>query len=659
MTELILNEAHYTRLIREEIPEAKRFLWIATADLKDLHVAGPGKRFVPFVSVLATLVRAGVEVRLVHAKEPGPRFRADFDRYPELIESENFERVLCPRMHAKVVIVDGVLAYLGSANLTAAGYRHNIELAMVADLGPACLFPNPVLTALADELASYLDLVPGLTPDVPARQQAARLLQQFRARISAQKTQRTGVLVAYAPSNDGARPLDALPQVWSGAHPLKATQVSAFWDADDPTVLAAVSKLLTGRPAADRRHRVAVTIGPAGEISFPRDRRTQVDEVVELGPLDTNIRTLHAKALVFQSSQWIAALIGSSNHTIAGLGLGKGSARRHRELNVWMGASLGSKEGKALRNLIPCGKEVSLDAGYEAPEDEDEPDHVATLPPFFQLCRLSKTGDTWQLHLTFDGSIPPKEWRVSLPNGKVLLDSHAWGASDRGTSFVQPIDPEQLPMFLDVTWEGSQATWVVVADDRHDLPPGLGLSDLPSAQLLDALATGKTVARVLREKLERDAIASTTGVPTGIVTDPLKRFDSRSSLLRRGRALASALAVLEARLARPITTLDALDARLSGPLGPLFIADRLVTELREGAQPRAETLFTLAEIALSISRVPWVQAMQYINMAEGMARVRNVLEALDDHRIRIGPDPVDLAQYAARAIKEAKACINF
>jgi phosphatidylserine/phosphatidylglycerophosphate/cardiolipin synthase-like enzyme len=120
-TSLILNEAHYTRLIREEIPAAKRFLWIATADLKDLHVAGARGRFVPFVGVLAELVRAGVEVRLVHAKEPGPRFRADFDKHPELIESELFERVLCPRMHAKVVIIDGLVAYLGSANLTGAG----------------------------------------------------------------------------------------------------------------------------------------------------------------------------------------------------------------------------------------------------------------------------------------------------------------------------------------------------------------------------------------------------------------------------------------------------------------------------------------------------------------------------------------------------------
>jgi len=58
-------------------------------------------------------------VRLLHAKEPGPRFRQDFDRYPNLIDG--MERMLCPRVHFKSVIVDGRLAYSGSANLTGAG----------------------------------------------------------------------------------------------------------------------------------------------------------------------------------------------------------------------------------------------------------------------------------------------------------------------------------------------------------------------------------------------------------------------------------------------------------------------------------------------------------------------------------------------------------
>jgi phosphatidylserine/phosphatidylglycerophosphate/cardiolipin synthase-like enzyme len=138
MTELILNREHYTRLVAGEIPQASRFVWIATADLKDLHVAR-GKRFVPFLATLAELVARGVYIRLMHAKEPGPRFREDFDRYPELLHPELFERILCPRLHTKAVIIDGRKAYLGSANLTGAGigakndHRRNWEAGILTD----------------------------------------------------------------------------------------------------------------------------------------------------------------------------------------------------------------------------------------------------------------------------------------------------------------------------------------------------------------------------------------------------------------------------------------------------------------------------------------------------------------------------------------------
>ena len=137
-TRLVLNEATYQLVLKELVMEARRLLWIVTADIKDLYIED-GNDFVPFLKVLADKLREGVEIRLVHAKETGPTFREDFDRFPELVEAEGFERILCPRMHMKCVIADGRKAYVGSANLTGAGmgakspHRRNFEAGVVTE----------------------------------------------------------------------------------------------------------------------------------------------------------------------------------------------------------------------------------------------------------------------------------------------------------------------------------------------------------------------------------------------------------------------------------------------------------------------------------------------------------------------------------------------
>ena len=113
----VANEAHYAQVI-ERMRHVKKLLWIGTADIKDVYVA-EGRTSRPLLALLADLARRGVEIRLIHAKEPGPAFRADFDKYPALIEG--MERVLCPRVHFKIIIYDLQEAYVGSANLTGAG----------------------------------------------------------------------------------------------------------------------------------------------------------------------------------------------------------------------------------------------------------------------------------------------------------------------------------------------------------------------------------------------------------------------------------------------------------------------------------------------------------------------------------------------------------
>ncbi len=123
MLNYISNSGHYNEVLSRVI-HVKQSLWIGTADIKDLYIGEKGKT-VPFLAVLAKLIKKGVAVRLIHAKEPGPAFREDFDKYPALYDG--LERILCPRVHFKIMVFDDKEAYIGSANLTGAGIGMKAE----------------------------------------------------------------------------------------------------------------------------------------------------------------------------------------------------------------------------------------------------------------------------------------------------------------------------------------------------------------------------------------------------------------------------------------------------------------------------------------------------------------------------------------------------
>lgn len=150
MIKYIADKEHYTEVL-SRCAKVKHDIWIGTSDLKDLYVSR-GSGAVPFLSVLDGLLKRGVAVRLLHAKEPGEIFRADFDRYPGLWSK--LERKLCPRVHFKIMIFDCTVAYIGSANLTGAG------MGMKGEGGRN--FESGILTdelALVDAAADHLDSV--------------------------------------------------------------------------------------------------------------------------------------------------------------------------------------------------------------------------------------------------------------------------------------------------------------------------------------------------------------------------------------------------------------------------------------------------------------------------------------------------------------------
>lgn len=150
MITYIADTAHYNEVLRR-VSRTEHILWIGTADIKDLYVK-VGVSREPFLAVLDILVRRDVEIRLLHAKEPGPNFREDFDRYPALWSG--LKRKLCPRVHFKMMIFDCETAYIGSANMTGAGIgmksdgKRNFEAGILTDD-----------SGLVDAAADHLDSV--------------------------------------------------------------------------------------------------------------------------------------------------------------------------------------------------------------------------------------------------------------------------------------------------------------------------------------------------------------------------------------------------------------------------------------------------------------------------------------------------------------------
>lgn len=116
--ELVVDGAHYQRIVLEGICQARVSIDIATADFKAMMVPTPGRRHAEsIVAVLRKLAAKGVEIRLLHAGVPSSAALIELkDGLPA-----NLIIRRCPRLHAKTVIVDSRSMYLGSANLTGAG----------------------------------------------------------------------------------------------------------------------------------------------------------------------------------------------------------------------------------------------------------------------------------------------------------------------------------------------------------------------------------------------------------------------------------------------------------------------------------------------------------------------------------------------------------
>ena len=135
-----IEDADHYDVIVEALSRASVSLWIATANLKDVRLEAPigsaaraRRRYVSIAERFEDVRARGVELRVLHGGLPSKPFRETIGRRRPLAPVSAWLRQ-CPRVHLKMIAVDGSELYLGSANLTGAGMgakgagRRNFEL---------------------------------------------------------------------------------------------------------------------------------------------------------------------------------------------------------------------------------------------------------------------------------------------------------------------------------------------------------------------------------------------------------------------------------------------------------------------------------------------------------------------------------------------------
>lgn len=143
--QLVVDREHYDVVVKKVIEDAKVSVWIATANVKEMMVEAPigtvaraRGRYMSILDVLDGQAKRGVELRLLHAGTPSRAFAAELKRHPTLARGKLQVRQ-CPRVHLKLIAVDGRSLYLGSANFTGAGLgakgdgRRNFEMGILTD----------------------------------------------------------------------------------------------------------------------------------------------------------------------------------------------------------------------------------------------------------------------------------------------------------------------------------------------------------------------------------------------------------------------------------------------------------------------------------------------------------------------------------------------
>jgi hypothetical protein len=436
-----------------------------------------------------------------------------------------------------------------------------------------------------------------------------------------------------------------------GGSPFEAWIASPFFDADEHTsrVTASLCKLM----ARGRRRKLTFCV-PAIRDSSAIVPRLAAPRALILTPLayqgdvnvnmlpdtdgDNNPRQWHAKMLALGADEYAALMIGSSNFTCAGMGVGQ---FRNAEANLLtiVGKEKYGREIGQLETVWPEMEQVDDPESAEwlgaRPDHEEEELSAAPPLPAGFLSATYRAGATRRIVLRLEPDQLLEKWRVLAcgPNERELLTSSEWNLRGRPQVVELIWESVQPPDRLLVQWAEHEAFMPINVEDSRDLPPPAQLDRMSADDMLWILAaTDRSAAfRAWAGRQQPPGLFDADlDSATPIDLDPLKSYDLQATFLHRIRRRARILAQVRLNLQRPVWGRMALEWRLRGLVGVEALADRLVLDLAKSDGAADESLLTIADFLIVLQEVDYQPSDGSLPKAEFEKVFRPFLKNLAD-----------------------------
>ncbi len=547
------------------------------------------------------------------------------------------------KQHAKLSLLvwnRHVRVIIASANLTEPGYRSNYEVASAVDFSIQDADVGMLAEAVGF-LQSLLKLVPGAAGNPPEIQRSGTFLKQVLQLVKSWKPAgRAGNVrqqfVFTLPANNASQSARSSLDEAILACRRRAGSPNEIWmaspffdlDADNCLVAATTCKLMArggerkvsffvpvvrDEPEAD----VPRLAAPKSLLLTPAKYETTVHVfVLPLEDQDRNRRPWHAKMLGMFAGGYSALMIGSSNFTCAGMGIGR---FRNAEANLVTIAdrTAYSREAGLLESVWPelnpvADPESAEWLGPRPENDEEEQAKTPPLPAGF-LSATYRAGDPRRILLQLDLAHLPADWQVYAcgQDKPELLNAGLW--RERGSHAVIEVawEPAQPPEKLLVQWGDQEAFLTLNVEDASRLPPPPLLENMSADDMLLILAAVDPSAAFrawARQQQPTELFDTDLDSATPVDLDPLRRYDLETTFLHRVRRRARVLAQLRANLQRPVAGPQSLEWRLRGMIGIEPLAQRLAMELTRNQVAADEALLTLTDFMIVLHEVDYQPA---------------------------------------------------